>query len=160
MKKLLDKKFIIGGIAFILALVVVFVTGENRINSIIHKKKDVVNPAQVDETNFNLRVLKTVNSIASNGNYLISPYSMEVALNMLKEGASGNTLKEIEDLVGTRNISDVTSDKVKVANAIFIRNKYKDNIKSEYTSILESKFNSEIIYDNFTSPKVINDWVD
>ena len=159
MKKVLDKKIILVIVAFILALIVVWVTGENRINNIIHKKKTVANPAIVKEENFNLKLLKTVNSIASGGNYLISPYSIETALSMLKEGTDGNTLKEIEDLIGTRNISDITSDKVKVANGIFIKNKYKDNISNEYIMTLKNKFTSEVIYDNFTNPKVINDWV-
>ena len=159
MKKVLDKKITLVIVAFILALIVVWVTGENRINNIIHKKKAVANPAIVKEDNFNLKLLKTVNSIASGGNYLISPYSIETALSMLKDGTDGNTLKEIEDLIGTRNISDITSDKVKVANGIFIKNKYKDNISNEYIMTLKDKFASEVIYDNFTNPKVINDWV-
>ena len=160
MKKILDKKIVLAIVAFILALITIWVTGENRINNILHKKKEVVNPAIVKEEDFNLKLLKTVNSIASGGNYLISPYSIETALSMLKEGADGNTLKEIEDLIGSRLINDIVSDKVKVANAIFIKNKYKNNVRSSYVQTLEDKFNSEVIYDNFTSPKVINDWVD
>ena len=160
MKKILDKKIIITAVVFIIAMVVVFITGENRINNIIHGNKKKVTPAVVEETDFNLKLLKTVNSIADDGNYLISPYSIEVALSMLKEGADGNTLKEIEDLIGSRKINDISSDKVKVANALFIKNKYKNNIKNEYINILKNNFNSEILYDNFTNPKVINDWVD
>ncbi len=160
MKKILDKKIVLAIVAFVLALITIWVTGENRINNILHKKKEVVNPSIVKEEDFNLKLLKTVNSIASGGNYLISPYSIETALSMLKEGADGNTLKEIEDLIGSRLINDIVSDKVKVANAIFIKNKYKNNVRSSYVQTLEDKFNSEVIYDNFTSPKVINDWVD
>jgi serine protease inhibitor len=113
----------------------------------------------VNESDFNLRFLKTVNSVARYENYLISPYSVEIALNMLKEGADGNTLKEIEDLVGNREINNITSKKVSVANAIFIRNNFKDFISSNYINTLKNNYDSEVLFDEFKTPKVINDWV-
>lgn len=113
----------------------------------------------VNERDFNLRFLKTVNSVAKYENYLISPYSVEIALNMLKEGADGNTLKEIEDLVGNRKINDITSEKVRVANAMFIRNDFQDFISNAYIDTLKNSFNSEVLFDEFKTPKVINDWV-
>ena len=112
-----------------------------------------------EDNNFNLNLIKKVN-INKHENYLISPYSIEIALNMLKEGASGNTLTEIEQVVGSRNINDITvKDHVSVANAGFIKNEYKKYVKKEYYQILKDKYNSEILYDDFKTPKVINDWV-
>ena len=113
----------------------------------------------VNERDFNLRFLKTVNSVAKYENYLISPYSVEIALNMLKEGADGNTLKEIEEVIESRKINDITSEKVRVANAIFIRNDFHDFISNAYIDTLKNNFNSEVLFDEFKTPKVINDWV-
>ena len=159
MKNKFDFKLLILFVVFVIALVTIWITGGNRINNLINKKKDSVNPAVVRETDFNLKTLKTVNSVAKNSNYLISPYSMEVALNMLSEGANGNTKTEIESLVGNRKINDITSENVKVANAIFIKEIYKDGISVDYTNTLVNNYNSEILYDEFTKPNVINDWV-
>ena len=107
---------------------------------------------------FNLNLIKTVNANNHN-NYLISPYSIEIAFNMLK-GADGNTLTEIEKVIGTRNINDISiKDHISVANAGFIKNRYKQYIKKEYYQVLKNKFNSEILYDDFATPQVINDWV-
>lgn len=112
-----------------------------------------------ENNNFNLNLIKKVN-LDNYGNYLISPYSIEIALNMLKEGAEGNTLKELENVIGSRNINDITiKDHVSVANAGFIKNEYKKYVKKEYYKILKDKYNSEILYDDFKTPKVINDWV-
>ena len=113
----------------------------------------------VNERDFNLKFLKTVNSVYKYNNYLISPYSVEIALNMVKEGADGNTLKEIEDLVGNRTINDITNDKVKVANALFVLDKFKNGINVNYINAIKDGYNSEIIFDEFQTPKVINDWV-
>ena len=124
------------------------------------KEKDNGNNKNIYENNnFNLNLIKKVNS-GNHENYLISPYSIEIALNMLKEGANGNTLTEIENVIGSRDINDITiKDHVSVANAGFIKNEYKKYVKKAYYETLKNKYNSEILYDDFKTPKVINDWV-
>ena len=108
---------------------------------------------------FNLNLIKTINA-SNKGNYLISPYSIEIALSMLKDGAKGNTYEEIVNVIGNRNINDVAiKDHVSVANAAFIKDKYQKLVKKDYYSILKNKYTSEILYDEFKTPKVINDWV-
>ncbi len=108
---------------------------------------------------FNLNLIKTVNANKSE-NYLISPYSIELALNLLKEGANGNTLDELEAVIGNRPINDVRiKNRVSVANAAFVNTKYKKYILDDYYKSIKSKYNSEILYDEFRTPKVINDWV-
>lgn len=107
--------------------------------------------------NYNIDLIK---SIKENKNYLISPYSIEIALNMLKEGASGNTLKEIDNLLPDRKISNVyIKDRINVANGLFIKDSYKSKVKSSYKEKLVSNYDSEIIYDKFKTPDVINNWV-
>lgn len=115
------------------------------------------NPTTYDDREFNIKLIKTVNSTLKS-NYLISPYSIEVALNMLKEGAKDNTYNEINNLVN-RTINDVSNDKVKVANAIFVKNKFRNYIEETFYNSLISKYNSEILYDEFKTPDVINNWV-
>ena len=124
------------------------------------KKPNNNNSSVITETdNFNISLIKTVNA-GKNENYLISPYSIEIALNLLKEGADGETLKELEKVIGNRSIPDVTvKDHINVANAAFIKNMYKDQIEKEFTKNIKTKYNGEILYDEFTTPKVINDWV-
>lgn len=93
-------------------------------------------------------------------NYLISPYSIEIALNMLREGADGNTKNELDKVLGNRKITFLKiKDKLNVANALFIKNKYKKNVLDTYYNKLIKDYNSEILYDEYITPKVINDWV-
>lgn len=107
---------------------------------------------------FNIDLIK---SLTVEKNYLISPYSIEVALNMLKEGADGNTLKEIEKILSDRKINDISiKDRINIANAIFIKDTYKNKIKKDYTNLLNTKYDSEILYDKFKTPDVINNWVE
>ena len=121
-------------------------------------KKETVEPVVYNDTDFNVKLIKTVNSI-NKGNYLVSPYSIEIALSMLKSGASNNTLKEIENVVGTRNINDARNDKVKIANAMFLKDKYKNYIEESFINSIKNNYNGEVLIDEFKTPKVINDWV-
>ena len=108
---------------------------------------------------FNADIIRAVNN-NEDGNYLISPYSIEIALAMLKEGASGTTLTELEKVIPTRNIKTLSvKDRISVANALFIKDAYKDKVKTTFSNALTSKYSSEILYDKFTKPDVINNWV-
>ena len=59
--------------------------------------------------NYNL-ILHNHELAEKNKNYLISPYSIEIALNMLRDGASGATKEEIDKLV------ELLKDKNKILN--------------------------------------------
>lgn len=115
-------------------------------------------PQNIEENSFNFKIIKSVNDIEDN-NYLISPYSMEIALNMLREGANGDTKTQIDNLIGTRTINNIKiKDRINVANAVFIKNKYKSNVQKDYYQKLKTNYNAEILYDEFNTPKVLNDW--
>ena len=93
-------------------------------------------------------------------NYLISPYNIKIALNTLMEGADGNTKDQIEKVIGKEEIKDINvKNKLSVANAIFIKNEFKSSVKKDFTNTMKDKYHSEIIYDEFKTPKVVNDWV-
>ena len=112
------------------------------------------------DNSFNISILKEVNKNNQKSNYLISPYSIEIALNMLKNGANNKTHDEIEKLINTREINDVSiKDRVSVANALFITNRYKELVENDYLNIMKDKYYSDVIYDSFNTPDKINEWV-
>lgn len=106
---------------------------------------------------FNIKLIK---STIKKENYLISPYSIEIALNMLKEGANGNTKDEIEKVLPNRKISDISiKNRVNIANSLFIKDKYKNTIKKDFKIALVDSYDSEVLYDEFKTPDIINEWV-
>jgi len=131
---------------------------------IMFMKRDSIIPTQkIKKENatddYSIKLLREANNTYKD-NYLISPYSIKVALSMLKEGANGNTLNEIENLLKDTNINDISSVNVGVANAIFIKNQYKDYIEKDFQNLLTTKYYSEVLYDEFTTPDIINHWTD
>ena len=115
-------------------------------------------PVKKENSSFNWKLVETVNATQQE-NYLISPYSIEIALNMLKEGSNGNSKEQIEKVIGTRNIADVrVKDRIGVANATFIKDKYKDYIEPTYINTLNNNYEADVILDPFTTPQKINDW--
>lgn len=122
-------------------------------------KPDNPSVSQVEQTgNFNVDIIKKTKR---DNNYLISPYSMEMAFNMLKEGSDNNTKNEIEKVIPTRKMNDISiKDRVKIANSLFINNEYKNKTKQSFTDTLVKNYNAEILYDDFKNPDAINKWVD
>ena len=93
-------------------------------------------------------------------NKLYSPLSIKYALAMLSEGAKGSTKEQIDDIVGGyKSNKYVNSNNMSFANAIFINNTYKNQVKESYAKNLNNKYNAEVIYDDFTSANTINSWV-
>ena len=117
-------------------------------------KEEVETPEKKDAT------LKLIKEINVEENYLVSPYSIKIALGMLKEGAKENTFTEIDNLIGKIEYKDLSTDgKISVSNGLFVKNKYKELVEKDFTDTLKDKYKSEIVYDDFNTPKVINDWV-
>lgn len=145
--------------SIILTFIIVFI-GILIMNNKHEKDNEKNNQLEYINDNFNLNLIKTINNKNGQSNYLISPYSIEMALAMLRDGAKGNTKDEIKTVIGDRNINDVTiKNRISVANAVFIKNEYRNYVKKDYYNILRGKYNSEILYDEFKTPQVINDWV-
>ena len=129
---------------------------------VITKKKDDGKEDIVVElkNDYNTDIIRTTFSEVKNENYLISPYNIEIALNLLREGADGKTKEEIDKVVGNRKINDVSiKDKLSIANGVFIKNEYKDDVKENFINISKNKYLADIIYDDFENPDVINNWV-
>ena len=107
---------------------------------------------------FDFKLLKEVNKDTKE-NYLISPYSINVALAMLRDGANNNTKAEIDKIIGTNNPTKINNPNIKISNAMFIKNMYKQYIRKEYTDGLLKNYNADFLFDDFASPAVINSWV-
>ena len=108
-------------------------------------------------TDYNIQLIKEINKTSKN-NYLVSPYSIEIALNMLREGTDGETREQIEKLIGNRDINYFKTDnKINMANGVFVNEQYKNNVLKSYYKTLRNKYNSDIIYDKFENPKAVNE---
>ena len=99
---------------------------------------------------------------ANEENLVYSPLSIKYALSMLNEGAEGETKEEIDKLIKDLNLTKYNDiDKVlSLANAVYIRDTYKDIINENYTNSLKEKYNAEVIYDEFTNADNVNKWIE
>ena len=129
---------------------------ENEKNTEINNTAE--NTGEILESNFDFKILKLENN---NKNMIYSPLSLKYALNMLKDGADGNTKKQIEDVIGnseTTKYKDI-DNVLSIANAFYIKNDYKKNIKSDYIKTLSDKYNAEVKYDSFENADNMNEWI-
>ena len=107
--------------------------------------------------NFDLYFLKLENEAK---NKVYSPLSIKYALEMLKDGSEGETKKQIEAVVGDYKAKSYpNSEHMSFANAMFIKDTFKDEVKSTYIDTLKNKYNAEVILDPFANPDNINSWV-
>lgn len=109
---------------------------------------------------FNYNLLKEVNKV-NDSNYLVSPLSIAYALSLLSDGALENTKVEIDNALSGYEVNGSINipNTIGIANALFIKNKYKNEINKNYIIDLKNKYNTEILFDNFNTPIVINNWV-
>ena len=118
-------------------------------------KKEIIQ----GDGDYKIKLLKAVNSSEKN-NYLISPYSIRIALNMLADGADAETKREILNLVGNDGpIITPIKGRLNVANALFLKDKYEKYINKDFIKDLENEYDANVLVDEFKTPKVINDWV-
>ena len=148
------KKLIIVGIILVL---LVFFGGYKFMTK---SKKVKINPnVEINVSDLDINFLKLENN---KENIIYSPLSIKYALSMLKEGADGNTLKEISNVLNNdnlptyKNINKVLS----FANGLFIRDTFRNNVKKEYVGTLKDNYNAEVKYDKFKSASNINDWIE
>ncbi len=93
-------------------------------------------------------------------NLIYSPLSIKYALKMLSDGANGNTKTQITNLIGntTLNKYENIADKLSLANSVFIRDTYSQNVKDTYLQLLK-QYNTEVKFDAFKDSKNINQWI-
>ena len=106
---------------------------------------------------FDLYFLKVENP---GKNAIYSPLSIKYALEMLGEGASGDAKDQIDGVIGDYVAKKYKNDShMSFANALFVRDSFKNEVKKEYIDLLKSKYNAELILDSFKSPSNINKWI-
>lgn len=147
-------------ISIMLILLAVLSVGGYFLYNKLHDQSFVPRtPSVVSENKFNANIIRAVNAKEEN-NYLISPYSIEIALNMLRDGANGETKEQIDKVLENRQINNLyIKNRINVANAAFIKNEYKNNVVDSYYKSLKNKYNADILYDEYKTPKVMNGWV-
>lgn len=113
----------------------------------------------VDNNTFDFSFLKMENE---EKNMIYSPLSIKYALKMLQEGAGGNTLSQIEKVTNNLSLTKYQNiDKnLSLANGLFIKDTFFSRVKPEYSSLLASQYNAEIIQDKFENANNINKWID
>ena len=164
-KKELKIKFKTAVIAIIIVaiiLVVIFAVVINKKrqeaerNTII---SEVDSNKQILESDFSLKFLKLENE---KQNMVYSPLSIKYALNMLNEGAAGNTKTQIENVIGNLNLIKYnTIDEVlSLANSVYIRDTFAEYVKEDYRRTIAEKYNAEINYDAFNDVTNINKWIE
>lgn len=108
-------------------------------------------------TKLDIEFLKLENQME---NKIYSPLSIKYALKMLEVGASGNSKLQISNVISDEKITKYNSNSnMSTANALFILESFKENIKKEYIKELTDKFGAEVIFDSFTSKDNVNSWV-
>ena len=106
---------------------------------------------------FDLSFLKNENNKT---NMIYSPLSIKYALKMLEEGTNGNSKDQISSVIESYALTKYDpDDKMAFANAFFIRNSYKDNIKEQFINSLRTNYKAEIMFDDFSSAEKMNKWV-
>ncbi|MBQ3433303.1 hypothetical protein IJG22_03375 [Candidatus Saccharibacteria bacterium] len=93
-------------------------------------------------------------------NLVYSPLSIRNGLALLSAGASGNTKTEIDTILGDEAIPEYQNDsQTSLANAVFIRDTFKNDVLPSYTSQIQTQYDGEVIYDTFDSSQQMDDWV-
>ena len=116
--------------------------------------------AKSEESPFEMNFIKASHSKVGSKNYMISPYSTEIALSMVREGSSDETKEELEKVVPERMIKDLSiKEKIEIANALFLKESVKQKVQKDYQNTLKTKYGAELIYDKMETPEKINSWV-
>lgn len=111
---------------------------------------------------------KLFDSIETTDNLMISPLSLNLALGMLANGAEGDTRLELEKYL-CNSIDEYnqfskdyeSTDELKIANAAWVSDEFKDNINDNYRQELKDNYNAKFESLNFLDPEsvnIINNW--
>lgn len=127
---------------------------------------DAETPADADaKVEFALDFFKKANqTVKSDENLIVSPYSAAVALSMLEEGAQGQTKAEFDDVLNgclypAEDLGGNKKIQVKSANSMWISDNF--SVRNRYVSLLEKDYDTFVTTQNFSDPatvKAINNW--
>lgn len=128
----------------------------NNDNNKSDKDKEMI---VVDNANYD--VLSFLKMEQGDKNLIYSPLSIKYAFNMLRDGTRGESKNQLDEFLGssTLNKYDNIDKRLSIANGVFIKDDFKDNINKSYVNDLESKYNASVYYDSFKNGDKINKWV-
>jgi serpin B len=80
---------------------------------------------------------------------------------MVRDGADGETLSEINSILGDYKLSKVTNveKNIGLANGLFINKSREKEVFKDYINNLKKDYAAEVIFDSFNGPEVVNNWV-
>ncbi len=95
-------------------------------------------------------------------NMVYSPLSIKYALSMLNEGADGKTKEEIEAVLKDLKLPKYESidQNLSFANAVYIRDTYKEYVIEEFTNTLKEKYDAEVKFDAFANAQNVNKFIE
>jgi serpin B len=152
-------------------------------------KGKVNSPIEIEQTpneaimtgenkNFAIRFFSTIYSNTNDENIFVSPFSMSMALGVLRNGAEGQTKQEIQKVLEMENIPDeevnayykklkemlIATDptlKLAIANSVWY-NKNRYTIKTDFSDLSRLWFDTQITGLDYSSPaeavKIVNQW--
>jgi len=155
-----------------LALFLFFVFGCTK--PAVHLDIDNISPSEINETikHHNAFTLRFMKLLDKDSNTFFSPFSIYVVSGMLREGADGKTLSEIDNTLGLNNrtkyvfayLINTLSQKnsLSLANAMWIDK--RANIFSTYKTTLSNHFGTTPYQMDVSNPKQVvkevNAWAD
>ncbi len=94
-------------------------------------------------------------------NLIYSPLSIKNGLSLLNAGAAGSTKSQIENVLGNNELTKYNNipDVLSLANSIFIRDTFKNDVLEDYVNTVSQDYNAEVNYDSFANGSVIDSWV-
>jgi len=125
----------------------------------IETENPVQNITDFSKTDFEFSFLKMEND---KKNMLFSPLSILYGLNMLQEGADGNTYAQINKIIGNMKLPKYSSieEKLSLANGLYIRDYYFNLIKPSFINTLKEKYDAEVKEDEFKDATNVNNWIE
>jgi len=159
-----NKIFIIIGVAILVIIIAILVGATLLVKKEKPAPTEIKEPEKPErrtpenlEKDINFSFLKME---YNDNNVIYSPLSIKLGLGLLKEGADGNTLEQLNKVIDN-NIYKVENvdKKIGISNAIFMVEDYKNQVKEEYMNNLKTKYNSDVFYDNFNTPDKVNNYV-
>ena len=128
-------------------------------NEVTEKTTTSQTTQNIDNNTLDFSFLKMENE---ENNMIYSPLSIKYALKMLQEGADGNTLSQIEKVTSNLSLTKYQNigRNLSLANGLFIKDSFYSKVKPEYSSLLASQYNAEILQDKFENANNINNWIE
>ena len=94
-------------------------------------------------------------------NLIYSPLSIKYALLMLKDGAEGESLKQLNKLLNDVKVSTYESNEnMSLANALFVKSDLAENLSDNYKNLIHNTYDGLVTEDTFESPDAINKWIE